>query len=360
MKAASAGRPPDAAGAAVRVPVTTPAGALSNARWDTGVAALGGHLLQSSRWGEFKRRHGWDIERVTTGLPGQRGFAQLLMKRRGPFAVGYVPRGPALPAQGDVASALFSHLDEVCRRNRVVSLIVEPDQALPFLGRFGDHGFVRGPHHVQPSRTVKVPLLDDDALLQQMHQKTRYNVRLAERRGVVVERPAITAETMGIFYQLLQDTSERNSFGIHSCEYYADFMRCFGDDAVLLLARVDGAPAAALIAARFGSEAIYMYGASSTRNRAHGAAFYLQFAAMRWARESGCGTYDLWGIPAADPTATASPPDRVAATRGDDWRGLYRFKTGFGGTIVAYPPTLERRYHGALSWLARRVYAGRG
>lgn len=325
--------------------------------WDRSVLSLDGHLLQSLRWGEFKERHGWSVERVSVRVGEARGFAQLLFKRRGPLSLAYLPRGPVVSAAAG-ATALFAAVDELCRRSTALSLIVEPDRPLPLTGTFRDHGFVRGPAHIQPSRTVKVPLLPDDQMLDQMHQKTRYNVRLAKRRDVAVERVSPNRETMRTFYRLLQDTSERNAFGIHHYDYYFDFARIFGDDAVLLFALIDGSPVAGLISARFGDEAVYMYGGSSTVNRAHGAAFLLQFEAMRWARDRGCRRYDLWGIPAVDPVSTADAGERVATTRGDDWRGLFRFKTGFGGEIVSYPATLERRYRPALAWLARRVYAG--
>jgi lipid II:glycine glycyltransferase (peptidoglycan interpeptide bridge formation enzyme) len=251
-------------------------------------------------------------------------------------------------------------VDAVCKRRRAVQLIVEPNADLPFTGSFRSEQFVRGPEHYQPSRTVKVPLTDDAALLAQMHQKTRYSVRLAQRRGVEITAAPVSDESAGGFYALLQETSNRNEFGIHSAAYYADFLRAFGDQAILLFAAVDGEPAAALIAARFGREAIYMYGASSTLHRAHGAAFALQFEAMRWARSHGCLSYDLWGIPAEDPNTEHSEGDRVAGTKGDDWRGLYKFKVGFGGEIVSYPPTLERRYRPFISFAVRRLYGNRG
>ena len=116
--------------------------------------------------------------------------------------------------------------------------------------------------------------------------------------------------------------------------------------------------AAGVIAARFGREAIYMYGGSSSEHRAHGAAFMLQFEAMRWARGAGSQIYDLWGIPSQDPESTGLEGGRVAGSKGDDWRGLYKFKVGFGGDIVRYPPAIERRYHPFLAAAARRV-AGR-
>lgn len=326
-------------------------------RWDEGIAAAGGHLLQSWRWGTFKALHGWQVERVTTESPVGAGFAQILFRQRGPLALGYLPRGPALAVDDpELAAHLFVAIDETCRRRRAIGLIVEPDRRLPFVGRYREAGFVRGGTHIQPGRTVKVPLLDDDALLAQMHQKTRYNVRLAQRRGVSADRARPTEAALATFYGLLADTADRNLFGIHGPEYYADFMRLFGDDAVLLFASIEDRPVAGVIAARFGEEAVYMYGASSSANRAHGAGFFLQFEAMRWAREQGCQRYDLWGIPMEDPVSVgASDGNRVASTKGNDWRGLYEFKVRFGGEIVSYPPPVERRYRPLLAAAARRV-----
>ena len=332
----------------------------SAAAWNDALGSLGGHLLQSWEWGSFKSEHGWTAERIAIGNDRPTAMAQVLFRGRGPFRLGFIPRGPALHA-GSTGSLhqLFEAVDQVSRRHRAVYLVAEADRALPFNGTFRDEEFVKGPEHFQPCRTVKVPLLDDDALLNQMHQKTRYSVRLAERRGVEIRHETATDGTVGAFYRLLEETSNRNEFGIHSPAYYGDFLRFFGDRALLLFAYVDDQPAAGLIAARFGNEAIYMYGASSTVHRAHGAAFALQFEAMKWAREHGCTIYDLWGIPAGDPNTQHVDGDRVAGTKGDDWGGLYKFKVGFGGSIVSYPPTLERRYRPILSFGVRHFYANR-
>lgn len=322
--------------------------------WDEGVQALDGHLLQSYRWGEFKSLHGWSVERIAVGGAQPRAMAQILFTRRGPLEVGYIPRGPVfLHGDEDSVRDLFVQADNLCRARGTLYLIVEANDPLPFHGRIKTEGFVRGPEHIQPSRTVKIPLLDDEPLLNQMRQKTRYSVRLAQRRGVVVERASL--EDVGAFYTLLADTSSRNEFGIHSEAYYRDFLRIFEGDALLLFSNIEGERAAGLISARFGNEAIYMYGGSSTVHRAHGAAFVIQFEAMRWARDAGSFSYDLWGIPVQDPPPTDDTQDLVTGSKGDDWRGLYKFKTGFGGEIVTYPSTLERRYHPILGFVARRA-----
>jgi lipid II:glycine glycyltransferase (peptidoglycan interpeptide bridge formation enzyme) len=336
--------------------VTSPT--IPREQWDARLREHGGHLLQSWNWGEFKHRHGWVPERALVENSNGVAMAQVLFRHQGPVSIGYVPRGPMIA--GDAARLwpeLRSLIDDMARRRRAISVIIEADRPLGLTGRFRDAGLVVGPEHIQPVRTVKVPLLDDEALLAQMHQKTRYNVRLAARRGVQFRRLPSTPESTVDFYALMEDTARRNEFAIHSLDYYADFLELFGDDAVLMGAwSEDGKLAAMLIAASFGSEAIYMYGASSTENRAHGAGFALQFEAMKWARERGCTTYDLWGIPAQDPEMTKDDnSNKIAGTKGEDWRGLYRFKTGFGGEIVTYPPTMERRYMPVLPWLARRL-----
>ena len=328
--------------------------------WDRQILRLQGHLLQSSRWGEFKTRHGWDVERIAyPSLEQPRAMAQVLFKSRGPVSMGYIPRGPAFQeGDSEAVTELFKMIDRVAKRRRAINLIVEPNGPLPLAGTFKDHGFVRGPHAFQPSRSVLVPLLDDDALLAQMHQKTRYSVRLATRRGVNTEQCSDRTHVEE-FYQLLEDTSNRNEFGIHSLDYYLDFVEIFGEYAHLSIAHYDGHVAAGLIAARFGDEAIYMYGGSSTEHRAHGAAFLLQFKAMQWARAQGSKVYDLWGIPDENPESTGIEGGLVAGTKGDDWRGLYKFKVGFGGQIVRFPVTMERRYSPFLSMIARKKMAHR-
>ncbi len=325
--------------------------------WNGHLERLDGHLLQSWEWGEFKNRYGWRAERVTYPKTGEPlAMAQVLFQFRGPVSVGYIPRGPAFAdGDGDAITALFEAIDRVAKQHRALYLIVEPNSQLPLSGTFKQNGFVRGLDIYQPDRTVQVPLLEDDALLKQMHQKTRYSVRLASRRGVELDVPEDRATAAADFYALLRETSERNEFGIHPASYYADFLQIMGDRATLLLARYEGHLAAGVIAARFGREAVYMYGGSSTEFRAHGAAFMLQFEAMRWGREQGSEIYDLWGIPSQDPESTGLEGGRVASTKGDDWRGLYKFKIGFGGEIVRYPTPIERRYHPFLTAAARRM-----
>lgn len=344
-----------------RNPISSTVGA-NSATWNDRLATAGGHLLQSWEWGVFKSAHDWVPDRVLVENDHGLGMAQILYRKRGPMALGYIPRGPLL--QGDperLWPALRKQIDASARAHRAISVIIEPDTKLGLAGTYHAAGLVAGPAQLQPGRTVKIPLHDDDSILKGMHQKTRYNVRLAQRRGVEVRHCVDRQEGIDSFYTLLEDTSSRNEFGIHSREYYADFLNVFGDNAHLIFVESEGQIGAALIAASFGTEAIYMYGGSSTQHRAHGAAFLLQFEAMKWGRDRGCTTYDLWGIPDEDPEVLEKgSAEGVTGTKGDDWRGMFRFKTGFGGDIVAYPPTLERRYLPVLPWAARKFGVVKG
>jgi lipid II:glycine glycyltransferase (peptidoglycan interpeptide bridge formation enzyme) len=329
--------------------------------WDDAVRASGGHLLQSWRWGAFKAQFGWAVERVAE--PHRDGFAlaQVLFRQRAGVSIGYIPRGPVLPnADAGAIDDLWKRIDQAATRRRALVVITEPDHAWPN-GVAERLKLVTGPEHVQPARSVKVPLLDDAGLLAQMHAKTRYNVRLALRRGVTTRAVDASNAASDEFYRLLQDTASRNAFVIHSRDYYDAFVHQFGNDATLMFADIEGRPVAGLIAAAFGDEAIYMYAASSTSERGHGAGFLLQHEAMRWARERGCRFYDMWGIPARDPETTQSESgDRIASSSGGDWRGLYEFKTRFGGQIIDYPLPVERQYHPVLAAVARRLYREMG
>jgi peptidoglycan pentaglycine glycine transferase (the first glycine) len=267
-----------------------------------------------------------------------------------------------LDAEGGRLVITRTHLkaliDQVAGRDRAAIAFLEPEQMSSVqLPGDGDLAWTHSPTELQPLRTIKVPVdRTDDEILAGMKSKTRYNVRLASRRGVTVRQG--TLDDIAPFYEALEETSDRDSFGIHGIEYYADMLDVFGNKSVLLLAEFEGEIAAGAIVLQHGNEAIYMFGASSREYQRHMPTHLLQFEAMRWARDRGCHTYDLWGIPATD-----TPPDEA---RGGDlnvrsglW-GVYRFKQGFGGETVSYPGVYERHYYPRLIKLWRRFRPGIG
>lgn len=286
----------------------------------------------------------------TLGSTGS-AMAQLLVRHVGPLRLAYLPRGPVVASSESQATELLEAIDEACAHHRAAILYVEPDQLIPTAWIGEGSRFAHGPESFQTARTVKVPLLDDVDLFTQMRKDTRANLRHAERRGVIVEHWAHSSAEIRTFYELLHETARRNGFGIHSLSYYRDFLHVFGDQATLMFARLDGVVTASLIAARCGVEGRSMYAGSSTAHRSRGDAALLRLEAMRWARAHGCSVFDLGGIGGGPPTA-----DSRRDHHGGDLHGLRQFKLGFGGEVVSYPPTLERRYHPAVAWLIRHVH----
>jgi lipid II:glycine glycyltransferase (peptidoglycan interpeptide bridge formation enzyme) len=162
-----------------------------------------------------------------------------------------------------------------------------------------------------------------------MKQKTRYNIRLAEKKGVRV-RQGEEADLAG-YYELARLTARRDGFDIHNLAYYQMAYRLFSPhQCARLLAEFEGALLAALLVFKFGSSAYYFYGASSNEHRNLMPAYLIQWAAIRWAKAQGCTHYDLWGIPDAPPAML----EAEFQERQDGLWGVYRFKRGFGGQIV--------------------------
>jgi lipid II:glycine glycyltransferase (peptidoglycan interpeptide bridge formation enzyme) len=323
--------------------------------WDTALQGLGGHLMQSWRWGEFKRHEGWRVERIhVTGDQGT-GLAQVLFWPRGPVCTAFIPRGPAISGDsGAVAAALLPELDAACQRHRALSLAIEAGEQTPFNLQPERHGFATVQTRHSPGRTVIVPLLEDDALLAQMNSGTRAKVRRAQRHGVEIERSTPDAASVERFHAMLRETSTRQGFRINPPDHYLEALRIFGADASLHLATVEGRSVAGLIAARFGDLAIYLFGASLSDQPVRGATALLQFEAMRWARDSGSTQYDLWGIDSSQDAADDSLDRSISRECAED-DGLCRFKVGFGGEVVVLPRRIERAYHPHLDRVLRRV-----
>jgi peptidoglycan pentaglycine glycine transferase (the first glycine) len=161
----------------------------------------------------------------------------------------------------------------------------------------------------------------EDALLASMKPKCRYNIRLAERKGITIRHG--TPADLPSFYAMYSETGQRDGFLIRPYSYYQPIWEGFLADGLahLLLAEVEGQTVAGLMLFRFGPTAWYFYGASTASARELMPNHALQWAALRWAKAAGCSRYDWWGAP---DTLDESDPM---------W-GVYRFKAGFGGEFV--------------------------
>ncbi len=356
-------------------PLETPNSATASRpdKWDRAVIEARGGLLQSWRWGEFKRLSGWTPRRLALPSPdqpsGEAILAQVLFravpKLPLPLSIAYIPRGP-LPSPDldpDTEAAFWRTVHSVARKQGAIFLKVEPpleitspedrstlDSHMSALG-FQPAG------RLQPARTIVLDIdRSEEDLLAAMKPKTRYNIRLAGKRGVVV-RQARTQQDLQVFHSLLTVTGDRDEFGIHTFPYYEQMWRTFGpdgDDSILVLladhpdeAQRNAGPIASLLALRFGREAIYMYGASSNTGREHMPNYLLQWEAIKWAKTNGCTLYDFWGIPDAPADDTADTESSPTNTR-SGLRGVYWFKKGFGGREIEYPGAYDYVYNPLL------------
>lgn len=301
------------------------------------------HLLQTTAWGDLKASFGWQVVRLAADGAG----AQVLLRRL-PLGLrlAYLPKGPV----GPPSPGLLQALDEACRARGAFLLKVEPDEedSAEASARWRGAGFLPSPHAIQPVRTLLVSLEgEEDSLLARMHPKTRYNIRLAGRKGVTV-RPW---EDVEAFAAMLAETARRNRFGAHAPAYYRRAYDLFHPHGAceLLVAEYRGEPLAALMVFAHGPRAWYFYGASTERERQRMPTYLLQWEAMRWARARGCRTYDLWGVPDADRERLEAEFTR----RRDGLWGVYRFKRGFGGDLVRWTGAWDRPYHPAAYRLYR-------
>jgi lipid II:glycine glycyltransferase (peptidoglycan interpeptide bridge formation enzyme) len=180
-----------------------------------------------------------------------------------------------------------------------------------------------------------------------MKQKTRYNIKLAQKKGVAVRSIA----DLEVFHRLMHVTGGRDKFGVHSLAYYRRAYELFHarNSCDLLLAEFEQEPLAALMVFAQGKRAWYLYGASSNEHRDRMPTYLLQWEAMRWARERGCTQYDLWGVPDADENTL----EAEFTHRSDGLWGVYRNKRGFGGKLSRAAGPWDRVY----SPLAYRLYS---
>jgi peptidoglycan pentaglycine glycine transferase (the first glycine) len=325
-----------------------------HSRWNEAVAGLPcSHVLQSFEWGEFKAKYGWKPTRLLFEEGSQvRAVASVLCRQlpRFPLRVMYVPKGPLLDyGDSQLLGRVLASLEELARAQRAIFIKMDPDVRLEeskVIETLRDRGWRSSSEQIQFRNTILIDLQQSkDGLLASMKAKTRYNIRLAARRGVKVHVGG--SDELPLFYEMYAETGRRDDFIIRPFAYYQDAWGAFVEAglACLFLAEYGGEPLAGLIAFRFAQRAWYMYGASTEKHRNLMPNHLLQWEAIRWAKGEGCTVYDMWGA-----------PDVLS---GDDpmW-GVYRFKEGFGGQFVrrigAYDYPVSRPLYGFYTVLVPR------
>ncbi|MGV8049296.1 MAG: lipid II:glycine glycyltransferase FemX [Anaerolineaceae bacterium] len=325
--------------------------ALTDAAWDEHLSQYANvHLLQTASWAKFKQSFGWSAVRIQEDIAS----AQVLLRSLPlGFSIAYLPKGPV----GKNWQSLWPQVDQICRAHKAIFLQVEPDLVEPLppeILRNWLPGFQVEEHTIQPRRTILIDLAQtEEEILAGMKQKTRYNIRLAERKGVRVE----ATRNLSGFYALMQKTGMRDSFALHNFTYYQKVFEAFepAGKCILLQASYESLPLAYLMVFLNQKRSWYFYGASDDESRNLMPTYLLQWEAIRWSKAHGALVYDLWGIPDYDESLL----ERDFTNRSDGLWGVYRFKRGFGGQIVRNAPAFIKVYQPFLyqvyqAWRKRR------
>ncbi|RJP54013.1 MAG: peptidoglycan bridge formation glycyltransferase FemA/FemB family protein [Anaerolineaceae bacterium] len=325
------------------------------------------HFLQTYEWGQVKAKYGWvpyygawtedgkwkvesDINSLST-FHSPIVAAALILKRtilnRGfaaRLSVLYAPKGPLMDWTNEpLRKRVLDDLQSFAKKQGAIFLKLDPDVALGrgvpvSVGEVTENsgqtvrsdlmrrGWIESSDQIQFRNTVMVDLsASEEEILMRMKQKTRYNVRLAEKKGVTVR--VGKQGDLEMLYKMYAETSVRDGFVIRDEEYYMTVWKLFMStvsgqpSAVPLIAEVDNEPVAAIFLFMFAGRGYYVYGMSRNVHREKMPTYLLQWAAMKHAKAHGCLTYDLWGAP-------------DVFDESDSMWGVYRFKEGLGGEVV--------------------------
>jgi len=320
-----------------------------NLDWDQMLLSLPGcHLLQTWEWAKFKEEYGWKKNPIVwMDTEGKYHAAALILERKMGFRIPgldfkilYVPRGPALDWNNlELVQTVMNDLKTLAIKERAIFIkidgeliteIGEPesegwasDRTTPdILLWMEKNGWVHSNEQIQFANTVWVDLtLPEDKILARMKQKTRYNIRLAQKKGVRTRRGG--PQDFQVLYKMYAETSLRDGFVIRNWGYYKRLWDQFYQAGMLdpLIAEVNGEAVAGLMLFHFGNRSWYLYGMSTARHRDKMPNYLLQWAAICRSKELGCGIYDLWGAP-------------TRFVEEDPLWQVYRFKEGFAGKVI--------------------------
>lgn len=295
----------------------------SKKEWNNALISLDkGEFLQSWEWGEFQKGVGHAPVRLFLEKTPIQGFTHKLPLG---FSFVYFPRTTTLNKEQ------IEGLSTFLKNQGYVFARIEPAETKI---KTGEVIKCR-----QPQTTLQLDITkSEEELLAAMHSKTRYNIRLAQKKGVTISNK----KNIDVFWELNTATTQRDSFKSHDKEYYK---KMFELDMVQQFTAYDSEQEAlaTIICISFNRTFIYLHGASSNKNRNLMAPYLLQWHAMVQAKNQGSSIYDFWGVaPQGDNSSGAITQFNGFTWQADHpWTGVTRFKVGFGGKVIAYPYAVE-------------------
>ena len=307
----------------------------------------GSTILQTWEWGKIKSQNGWKqdyyVREDTFGNPEAAALILSREKRLSKFSpsikILYVPHGPLLDwGNPELVTETLDHLKEYSKKQKAAYIKVDPQIILAqdtatclhengkttvnYKEYFKKSGWLDSRQQIQFKNTFWIDLTkSEEELLANMKQKTRYNIRLAEKKGVKVRQGS--KNDFDVIYEMYAATSKRDGFIIRPKEYYCQLWDTFMEAgmAVPLIAEVQDEPVGALFLFHFNQKSYYLYGMSRDVHREKMPSYLLQWEAIRLSKSLECKIYDLWGAP-----DVFDPTDRM-------W-GVHKFKDGLGGEII--------------------------
>lgn len=326
----------------------------TNSRWDAFVERNGGHHVQSSMWAQVKRPMGWSPVRVLLTDDGEivAGTQVLQRSAYGIAAIGHAPYAPVVGERHDLALLVVEQLCAVAKANRIKSLVVQPPTAA-LEAVLHERGFAPTQAKMLTGATLLLDLqLGQEELLATMKPKTRYNIRLAERRGVTVRLGG--EADLPLVHRLLEHTAARQRFNVNSEAQLLQMAAALGPTGHFktFIAEFEAEPISALVAIPFGDSVVYKRGGWSGQHGDKRPNEALHWHAIQWAQNNGFRHYDFDGIETkvANLVLRSLPiPDSMLQT-------VTRFKLGFGGSVRLYPAPCSYAYGRTWRWVERRVY----
>lgn len=291
------------------------------------------HVIQSWEWGEFRKNSGIPLVRYGLYKGGKLKAAFQLTLHKIPltnFFVGYLPKGP-FPNQ-DFCQALL----DIGGKHKCAFIKIEPDIQTPLTNTL-PKSLISSP---KPLFTKYNFILDltkpEEELLKNLHPKTRYNIRIAQKHGVKVEE-RVDDEAFEIYLNLYFETTKRQGYHGHNKTYHRKVWQTLkaANMARLLIAfytpphTTSPKPLTAWMLFNFHQTLYYPYGGSSIEHKEVMANNLIAWEAIRLGKKLGLKKFDMWG---------ALGPD---ASSKDPWFGFHRFKQGYGGELVEYIGTYD-------------------
>jgi len=298
------------------------------------------HPLQSWEWGEVKQKTGNKIIRLAildSHKKIKQGYLFTLHKLPFNFTLANYTKGTWLNNE------LLLYLKKYLRKQNCIFLKLEPEVWLEQAGQYciplfkkhwQDQGieFSLSNSAVFARHTFILDLtLSEERLLSLMRPKTRYNIRLARKRGVQVKNMSEHSQGFKIFYSLYQNTIQRQNYLGHNRIYHQEVWKRMHKNglAKIYVAYYQGEPLVAYQLFYFKNVVYYLYGGSSTEYKEVMASNLLMWEVIRKAKQEGYTQFDFWGALEKDYNSKHS------------WAGFHRFKQGYGGIHKNYLPTID-------------------